>query len=71
MTGIGRYKLARVTYRAMTVGLNQSSNLAQAANAFVEGCFELASGGIGGLIPSDCEQVVASQRAVGLEVPSS
>ena len=71
VTGIGRYKLARVTYRAMTVGLNQSSNLAQAANAFAEGCFELASGGIGGLIPSDCEQVVASQRAVGLEVPSS
>jgi Zn-dependent metalloprotease len=71
VTGIGHYKLARITYRAMTVGLNQSSTLANAANAFVEGCFELASGEIGGLIPADCEQVVASQRAVGLEVPSS
>lgn len=69
--GIGRYKLARITYRAMTVGMNQSSTLAHAANAFVEGCFELASGEIGGLIPADCEQVIASQRAVGLEMPSS
>jgi Zn-dependent metalloprotease len=71
VTGIGRYKLARITYRAMTVGFNQSSTLSNAANAFVEGCFELASGEIGGLIPSDCDQVAASQRAVGLEVPSS
>ncbi|HEX2839887.1 M4 family metallopeptidase [Hyphomicrobium sp.] len=69
--GIGRYKLGRITYRAMTVGLNQSSTLSNAANAFVEGCFELASGELGGIIPADCEQVAASQRAVGLEVPSS
>jgi Zn-dependent metalloprotease len=71
VAGIGRYKLGRITYRAMTVGLNQSSSLSHAANAFVEGCFELASAELGGIIPSDCEQVVASQRAVGLEVPSS
>lgn len=69
--GIGRYKLARITYRAMTVGMNQSSTLAHAANAFVEGCLELASGEVGGIIPADCEQVIAAQRAVGLEVPSS
>lgn len=69
--GIGRYKLARITYRAMTVGLNRSSTLSQAANAFAEGCFELASGGIAGLAQADCEQVTASQRAVGLDVPSS
>jgi len=69
--GIGRYKLARVTYRAMTVGLSQSSTLPQASNAFVEACFDLATGEIGGIIPADCEQVMAAQRAVGLEVPSS
>lgn len=69
--GIGRTKLARITYRAMTVGLNRSSTLSHAANAFVEGCFELASGEIAGLIPGDCEQVMAAQRAVGLDVPSS
>jgi hypothetical protein len=51
--------------------MNQSSTLSNAANAFVEGCFELASGEIAGLIPADCEQVIASQRAVGLEMPSS
>lgn len=71
VAGIGRYKLARITYRAMTVGLNQSSTLAHAANAFVEGCVELAGAELGGLIPADCEQVAAAQRAVGLEVPSS
>lgn len=71
VTGIGRYKLARITYRAMTVGLNQSSTLAQASNAFLEGCLELASAELGGIIPADCEQVAGAQRAVGLEVPSS
>lgn len=69
--GIGRTKLARITYRAMTVGLNRSSTLSQAANAFVEGCFELASGEVAGLVPADCEQVMAAQRSVGLGVPSS
>lgn len=71
VTGIGRYKLSRIAYRAMTVGMNQSSSLAHAANAFVESCFELAGAELAGIIPADCEQVLASQRAVGLEVPSS
>lgn len=71
VTGIGRKKLARITYRAMTVGLNQSSTLSHAANAFVESCFELASAEIAGVIPANCEQVLASQQAVGLAVPSS
>jgi thermolysin len=71
VTGIGRKKLARITYRAMTVGLNQSSTLAHAANAFVESCFELAGAEIAGVIPANCEQVLASQQAVGLVVPSS
>lgn len=70
--GIGRYKLARLTYRAMTVGLNRSSTLSHAANAFVDGCFELSSGGVGGFVQADCEQVMAAQRAVGLDaVPST
>jgi len=71
VTGIGRPKLARIAYRAMTVGLNQSSGLAATANAFVEGCNELASAQVAGIVPADCNQVAASQRAVGLEVPSS
>ncbi|WP_295558046.1 M4 family metallopeptidase [uncultured Hyphomicrobium sp.] len=71
VSGIGRYKLARITYRAMTVGLNQSSTLTHAANVFVDSCFELASAELAGLIPADCDQVAGAQRAVGLEVPSS
>jgi Zn-dependent metalloprotease len=71
VAGIGRTKLARITYRTMTVGLNQSSTLSQAANAFVESCYELASAEVASLIPADCEQVSAAQRAVALEVPSS
>ncbi len=71
VTGIGRTKLARITYRTMTVGLNQSSTLSQAANAFVESCYELASAEVASLIPADCGEVGAAQRAVALEVPSS
>lgn len=71
VSGIGRYKLARITYRALTVGLNQSSTLSHAANVFVESCFELAGAEIAGFIPADCDQVVGAQRAVGLEVPLS
>jgi Zn-dependent metalloprotease len=71
VTGIGRTKLARITYRTMTVGLNQSSTLSQAANAFVESCYELASAEVASLIPADCDEVGAAQRAVALEVPSS
>lgn len=71
VAGIGRYKLGRITYRAMTVGLNQSSSLAHAANAFVEGCFELASAEVAGITATDCEEVLDAQRAVGLELPGS
>jgi Zn-dependent metalloprotease len=71
VTGIGRYKLSRIAYRAMTAGLNQSSTLSQAATAFVDACYELASGEIAGLIPPDCDQAAAAQRAVALEPTSS
>jgi Zn-dependent metalloprotease len=71
VVGIGRGKLARIAYRAMTVGLNQSSGLSAAATAFVDGCNELASGQIAGIIPADCNQAASAQRAVGLEPPSA
>ncbi len=66
VTGIGRAKLARIAYRAMTAGLNQSSDLLQAAQAFSDSCLELANGKLGGFIPDDCKQVTAAQQAVGL-----
>ncbi len=70
VAGIGRYKLSRIAYRTMTVGLNQSSGLLEASNAFVEACYELSSAKIGGIATGDCEQVLAAQRAVGLTVGS-
>jgi Zn-dependent metalloprotease len=66
VTGIGRQKLGRIAYRAMTAGLNQSSDLMQAAQAFTDSCFELANGKLGGFIPADCKQVLGAQQAVGL-----
>ncbi len=55
----------------MTVGLNQSSGLMEAANAFVEACYELSSAKIGTIATGDCEQVLAAQRAVGLAMAGS
>lgn len=71
VTGIGRYKLARLAYRAMTIGLNQSSGLIEAASAFSEGCLELQSAKAAGFTKFDCDQVSNAQRATGLEAPSS
>ena len=34
VNGIGRYKLARITYRAMTAALSQSSGLTEAGECF-------------------------------------
>jgi Zn-dependent metalloprotease len=71
VVSIGRYKLSRIAYRTMTVGLNQSSGLMEAANAFVEACYELSSAKIGGIVTGDCEQVTAAERAVGLAMVGS
>jgi Zn-dependent metalloprotease len=71
VVGIGRYKLSRIAYRTMTVGLNQSSGLMDAANAFVEACYELSSAKIGNIATGDCEQVLAAQRSVGLAMAGS
>jgi Zn-dependent metalloprotease len=71
VVGIGRYKLSRVAYRTMTVGLNQSSGLMEATNAFVDACYELASAKVGGIATGDCEQVLSAQRAVGLAMAGS
>jgi Zn-dependent metalloprotease len=68
--GIGRTKLARIAYRAMTVGLNQSSLLLEAANAFVDSCLELANAKLGAITPDDCQQVMGARNAVGLVVGS-
>jgi len=69
--GIGRVKLARLAYRTMTVQLNQSSKLVDAAEGFVLSCRELAEEGRANLTTEDCDQVEAAQQAVGLVFANS
>jgi len=68
VTGIGRQKLARIAYRAVTAKLNKSSGLINAADAFAQSCTDLADANVGGLTAGDCKQVLAAQQAVGLAV---
>src|SRR5262249_20710398 len=70
VTGIGRNKLARIAYRALTARLNQTSGLMQAADAFLAACSDFAGAGAAGITAQDCIQVDKARLAVGL-VPAS
>jgi Zn-dependent metalloprotease len=71
VNGIGRSKLARIAYRALTTQLNASSGLVQAADAFEQACGDLAGAGAAGMQISDCDQVRAARLATGLAGASS
>ncbi len=64
--GIGRTKLERIAYRALTTHLTQSSGLVDSAEAFWTSCAELAQGGVYGFTSNDCDRVRDAQTAVGL-----
>jgi len=66
VTGVGRNKLARIAYRALTARLNATSGLVQAAEAFVAACSELAAASVAEITTQDCVQVEKAQLAVGL-----
>jgi thermolysin len=66
VTGIGRQKLARIAYRALTTKLNKSTGMMDAATAFVLSCNDLAGADVLKITVSDCAQVKAAQQAVGL-----
>jgi Zn-dependent metalloprotease len=68
VTGIGKEKLARIAYRALTSKLNKSTGLIDAASAFVSACNDLAGANVDNIKSGDCEQVKAAQQAVGLVV---
>ncbi len=70
VAGLGRIKLARLTYRTLTANLNESSTLSQAAEGFLQSCLDLSSAKIAGFKPSDCDSVMAAQQAVGLSFGS-
>jgi Zn-dependent metalloprotease len=64
--GIGREKLGRIAFRALTTHMTQTTGLAQAAETFVNSCEELATAGVGGLAATDCDQVENAMHATGL-----
>jgi Zn-dependent metalloprotease len=66
INGIGRQKLARIAYRALTTKLNKSTGLMDAATAFVLSCNDLAGAAVLKITAADCAQVKAAQQAVGL-----
>ncbi len=70
VTGIGRAKLARLTYRTVTANLNSSSSLLDAADGFLQSCLDLTAGGKAGFTEADCQSVSAARQAVGLAVGS-
>ena len=69
VNGIGRQKLARIAYRALTTKLNATSSLVHAADSFVSACTDLA-GAAAGITAQDCVQVENARRAVGLGTDS-
>jgi Zn-dependent metalloprotease len=64
--GIGLAKLGRLTYRTLTTQLNQTSDLMETAEGFLQSCLDLASRKVGGFTESDCDSVMGAQQAVGL-----
>jgi len=69
VSGIGRLKLARIVYRALTTKLNATSSLVHAADSFVAACTDLV-GAAAGITAQDCVQVENARRAVGLGTDS-
>jgi len=69
VSGIGRLKLARIVYRALTTKLNATSSLVHAADSFVAACTDLV-GVAAGITAQDCVQVENARRAVGLGTDS-
>ena len=69
VAGIGRQKLARIAYRALTTKLNATSSLVHAADSFVSACTDLV-GVAAGITAQDCVEVENARRAVGLGTDS-
>lgn len=68
--GIGREKMGRIAYRALTTQITASSGLAQSAEGFVSACVEYVASGVPGFAEADCDQVRLAQKATGLVIPT-
>ncbi len=64
--GLGRPKLAHLTYRTLTTNLSQTATLVEAAEGYLQSCLDLTTKQGSGFTESDCDQVLAAQQAVGL-----
>lgn len=71
VTGLGRQKLARIAYRALTTQLHPNSGLVEAAEGFLQACRELASVDNPLVKVEDCTQVELARGATGLAPPNS
>ena len=69
VSGLGRLKLARIAYRALTTKLNATSGLVHAAESFLAACTDLV-GAVAGITAQDCVEVENARRAVGLGTDS-
>ena len=69
--GIGTERLAVIAYRALTTKMTESSGLIDAAEAFIDACFELAAAKVESVTEADCQilngaaATVELQRATG------
>ncbi len=71
VNGLGRQKLARIAYRALTTQLHPNSGLVEAADGFLQACRDLSAQENALVQPDDCKQVEAAGKATGLVAGTS
>lgn len=69
VTGLGREKLARIAYRALTTQLHPNSGLVEAADGFMAACSDLSVKENPVVSADDCKQVDLARTATGLLPP--
>lgn len=67
--GLGREKLARIAYRALTTQLHPNSGLVEAADGFVQACSDLSVADNPVVTADECKQVELARTATGLLPP--
>ena len=71
VNGIGRVKLGRIAYRALTTQLHTNSGLKDAADGFAQACRDLTTLSPPPVDNADCDQLDTARKATGLDTPSS
>ncbi len=71
VNGIGRVKLGRIAYRALTTQFHTNSGLKDAADGFAQACRDLTTLSPPPVDNADCDQLDTARKATGLETPLS